>query len=272
MSPGLLFVVSVLWTAAVVTTPIAEARGADADATARGEEIRRCVAANLPERSILQDIELRTVDRAGSTRHLEARVHWKRFATRPRAMIRVSAPADVKDAAYLLIQGEGEESEQVFVYMPAMKKVRRITTTTASNQLWGTDFSYEDMKHLQGAFATGSLVWLGGGEIEGRPTDVLEMRPATGTESVYERVVSHIDRESCVPLRTEFFERGEVPRKRLDADPSSLSRDGTRWLATRYQMRDRKNLTSTELLIARSEMDAELPDRLFNPSQLGESP
>ncbi len=231
------------------------------------EEVRDCVRDNLPERSILQHVELRSVDRAGGSRTLEARVHWKRFEQYPRAMIRVDAPADVKNAAYLMIDGDGPE--QVFVYMPAMKKVRRITTTTASNQLWGTDFSYEDMKHLQGAAAKGSVARLGDGEISGRATHILETRPDPAAESSYERVVSHVDAESCVPLRTEFFERGETPRKVLDADPGSLTRDGTRWLATRYRMNDHKNQTHTELVITRSEMDADLPDRLFSPSRLG---
>lgn len=233
------------------------------------EAVRDCVEANFPERSSLQHIELHSVDRAGGTRDLEARVHWKRFDKYPRAMIRVDAPKDVKNAAYLMIEGEGEDGEQVYVYMPAMKKVRRITTTTASNQLWGTDFSYEDMKLLQGAARKGSVVLVGGGEISGRATHVLETRLNKEAESSYQRVVSHVDVESCVALRTEFFERGESPRKVLEADPSSLIRDGSRWMATRFEMNDQKNQTRTVLVVARSEMDAELPDRIFNPSRLG---
>ena len=205
-----------------------------APAELSAEEVRACSRANLPDQSILQHIELRSTDRAGGRRTLEARVHWKRFEKYPRAMIRVDAPADVKDAAYLMI--DQEEDAQVYVYMPAMKKVRRITTTTASNQLWGTDFSYEDMKHIQGSAAQGSVARLGDGEISGRATHVIETRPDPAAESSYERVVSHVDVESCIPLRTEFFERGQTPRKVLDADPGSLTRDGSRWLATRYEM------------------------------------
>lgn len=251
--------------AALLVLPAAAAQAESAEA------VRDCVEANFPERSSLQHIELHSIDRAGGTRELEARVHWKRFDNHPRAMIRVDAPNDVKGAAYLMIQAEGEDPEQVYVYMPAMKKVRRITTTTASNQLWGTDFSYEDMKLLQGAAKNGTVALVGGGEIAGRATHVLETRLTAAAESSYERVVSHVDTESCVALRTDFFERGESPRKVLDADPGSLIRDGSRWMATRFQMIDQKNQTRTELVVVRSEMDAKLPDRLFSPSRLGKS-
>ncbi len=43
-------------------------------------------------------------------------------------------------------------------------------------------------------------------------------------------------------------------------------------MATRYEMNDAKNHTRTVLVIERSEMDPDLPDRLFSPTRLGAGP
>ncbi len=231
--------------------------------------IRACVEANFPVRSSLQHIALHSVDRSGGDRELAGRLHWKRFERHPRAMIRLDAPDDLKGASYLVVQPEGR-AMRVYVYMPALKKVRRITATTALGQLWGTDFSYEDMRHLQTGLQVGRVEYVGNGEVRGRVTQVLETHLDPAAESPYQRVVSHIDRESCVALRTEFFERGDTPRKVLEADPNALVRDGHRWLSTRFEMRDAQNQTATVLTIERFEMDAELPDRLFSPKRLGD--
>ena len=253
-----------LWLAALLLWPVLPSY-----AEPSAESVRDCVEANFPKHSSLQHIELRSVDRAGGTRVLAARLYWQRVGNYARAMIRVEAPNELKNAAYLVIQPVGEV-ERVYVYMPTMKKVRRITAKTALNRLWGTDFSYEDMKFLQTALNNVTVVLQGSGEISGRSTHVLETHLNVEAGSPYQRVVSHVDTASCVALRTEFFERGESPRKVLDADPSSLTRDGERWIATHFEMLDKNNQTRTMLTIEHREIDVELPDHLFSPKRLGE--
>lgn len=253
---ALTLAVLVLWTAAP--------SGAEPSA----ESVRDCLEANFPERSSLQHLAFHSVDRAGGTRDLVAWLHWKRFDDNVRAMMRVESPNALKDAAYLMIQPV-DKVERVYVYMPAMKKVQRITAKTALNRLWGTDFSYEDMKFMQTALEDVRVVLRGSGEVSGRPTHILETHLETDAGSPYQRVVSHVDTESCVALRTEFYERGDRPRKVLDIDPGSLIRNGERWIGTRYEMFDAFNETRTTLTVERSEIDPELPDRLFNPRRLG---
>lgn len=231
------------------------------------EQIRACMQRNLPTTTSLQRIEIESEDRAGGRRTVAARVHWKRFDERARAMIRVDEPREVRGAAYLLI--EGEQSDDMYVYMPAMKKVRRVTVTTVSNQLWGSDFSHEDMKHLQGLAARGRSERLDDTRVGERGVFVLATEPEGTDASAYQRVLTYIDRETCTVLRSEFFERGERPRKILEADLASLVQDGDHWTARTYTMRDQLNDTMSWLRIVESELDGDLPDRLFNPSRLG---
>jgi hypothetical protein len=231
------------------------------------EEIRACMARNLPERTTRQKLELESRDRAGGARTLGVRLFWKRSVSgQPRVLLRVDSPPDLKGAGYVLIDREG--AEEMYMYLPAVQKVRRITSQMASSQLWGTDFSYEDVKQLQGIVRGGADERLPDAEVEGRPVRMLALRPAAESGSGYRRIVWYVDPETCVALRTEFFEAGDAPRKVLAAKPASVTRRDGRWLAHELSMSDDRSGTTTTLRVLEVENDVELPDHLFNPNQL----
>jgi hypothetical protein len=234
------------------------------------EEIRRCVQDNLPERTSRQQIELTSEDRAGGRRTLEARLYWKREDDEAtRVHIRVESPVDLRDSTYLVI--EKPDDDEMFMYLPRLQKVRRITSGMLSDQLWGTDFSYEDIKQLQGITVDGASERLPDTEIGGRPAWVLAIVPSGDEPSSYERIVSAVDRETCVTLRTEFFERGDTPRKVLEADPEEIRRVGERWVGHRFEMRDVRDQTRSWLVIRKIANDVSIPANLFNPTLLGRS-
>jgi hypothetical protein len=232
------------------------------------EDIQACARHNLPQQTSMQHVEIESEDRVGARRKLEARVYWKRFEEHPRVMIKVDEPSEVRDAAYLAIEADEGEDETIYMYLPALKNIRRVSAKTAADSLWETDFSYEDMKYLQGVALRGSQKRLPDAEVEGHPVYVLEVVPASSTPSAYERVVVFLDQETCIPLRTEFYENGDRPRKVLSASIDSIREEGTRWSAREYSMRDLKTETRTWLRVTKSEIDSDLPDRLFNPNRL----
>lgn len=234
------------------------------------DEIQACVEANLPAETSFQSVEIESEDRVGARRKLAARIYWKRFEAHPRVMIVVDEPAEVRDAAYLAIGGD--EDETIYMFLPALKTIRRVSATTAADSLWETDFSYEDMKYLQGVALRGAHERLPDAELSGRAVYVVATVPTETGQSAYRRVVSMVDQETCVPLQVDFYEQGKEPRKTLLATVESLRADGPRWSAREYSMQDRKNETRTWLRINESELDSKIPDRLFNPNRLDRAP
>lgn len=233
------------------------------------EEIRACMRSNLPERTSRQRVVLKARDRAGGERVLEARLHWKRFRRDlPRVRIRVDDPPDMRGASFLLIEQERGRESEMYVYLPAAQRVRRIPAKSTSDQLWGTDFSYDDVRQLQWIAGEGAHRRLEDGEVAGRPSYVLELPLEPEEASSYQRIVVFVDHRTCVVLRTEFYERGGEPRKVLSADPESLFQEGERWLAREVEMVDLRDQTTSWLRIVEVENDVELPDRLFNPTFL----
>lgn len=231
------------------------------------EEVRACMERNLPARSTSQTLELASTDRTGGARQLVVRVLWKRFEDgKSRVRLRVEEPSDLEGASYLSI-----DDETLYLYLPEIGKPRRIAPGAASGSLWGTDFSYADVKHLDGFALEGTLERLPDRDVEGAPARVISVRPAASRSSPYERVLVLVDPVTCIALRTELYEHGETPRKVLTVPRAKIVQEGTRFTPQELELHDLRDETATRLRVRASQVDVDIPDRLFSPNQLGRS-
>lgn len=65
--------------------------------------------------------------------------------------LRFNTPRDVKDVRILTIEHENiDDDDDRWLYLPAMKKVRRISASNKGESFMGTDFSYEDFEIADG--------------------------------------------------------------------------------------------------------------------------
>src|SRR5262249_42705403 len=61
-----------------------------------------------------------------------------------KSLVRFSAPADLAGAGFLQIQKKGDDDERL-LFMPDVKKSRRISGNLRANAFMGTDFSFADL-------------------------------------------------------------------------------------------------------------------------------
>lgn len=229
----------------------------------RLDPVLSCMRANIPKSMQIKEISLTATDRTGGVRELRGRLYGMREDDRLRAMVKIAAPADLAGAAYLM--REKAEGDEMYVYVPALQKVRRITGAGVDGTLWGTDLSYGDLKQLNNAFADGQTRFDGKGELGGRPVYLLTSLPTAGEVSRFAQIKVWVDQKTCVGLRAEFIE-GETVRKRMEVDPASLRQSGTHWYPGEALMSDLKEGTKTRLRVLGLSSDVDLPGRHFNPS------
>ena len=119
-----------------------------------------------------------------------------------------SAPADVKGTKTLLIEHSGADDD-MWIYLPAMKKVRRLVASNKKDSFVGTDFSYGDV--IGHRVADWNHKILKSEAVDGRDCYVLESTPIkeeVTSNSGYSRRVSWIDKESFVALKGEAYDQG----------------------------------------------------------------
>jgi hypothetical protein len=253
---------------AALAAALALAGPAPATELAAGvEEIQACVEKNLPAHSADQDLVLERKDRTGESQRIKARLYWKRGEDgRSRVLIRVEAPPDLRDAAFLLIQREG--GDDMFTYVPELRTVRRITTRTVSGSLFGTDFSYEDVQELQSVAERAKVEKLPDATLDGRPVHVLVGTPTADSGSAYEKIVSYVDAERCATLKTELYGKSGHIAKELVLPAGHLVEQDGRWIPDRVVLRDLEDESETTLTVKKARYDTDLPERLFSQSEL----
>ena len=101
-----------------------------------------------------------------------------------------------------------------------------------------------------------------------RPVWVVAGYPGVEARSGYERVVSWVDPETCVPLQSEAFEPGGKLRKRLVVDPERVTREGASWVPRLQVMHDLRDETHTELVVEEVELEAKIHRKMFTEREL----
>ena len=235
-----------------------------AQAAKDAHEVFACMKANIPQTLRIQEIQLDATDRSGGVRSLRGKVYAKREEGLIRVMLRVSEPANVAGAAYL-VRETGQREDDMYVFLPAVNRVRHVTGNFANGALLGTDFSYVEIKLVQNAF-TGAAGTLEAPEkIDGRSADVVTIKSPGGDKAAYSQVKIWVDQQTCVALKAEFF-NGGAPVKRLIAPASSLKQTGKLWYASAMEMRDLKEGTFTTLNITGVSSDVNLGNKPFDPN------
>jgi outer membrane lipoprotein-sorting protein len=235
---------------------------------ASAEEIRQCVDANLPLETSVQTVVFRAHDRMGAITEAKATIYWRKFEDGfSRVLIRFFAPPDLRGAGVLLLERSSDD-RHIFMYLPALDKVKRITKHMVAGSMFGTDFSYEDFERFVDYSGKAGVARMDDAVVDGEKTFVLESRPVGEDASGYKRIVEYIDPKTCVRLKTELFEAGDKLRKVASSDRSTVRREKELWYAPSLLLRDLRDETHTELVIEKVEIGVEIPKKLFSQSDL----
>lgn len=229
------------------------------------EAIESCMQQNLPKSTSIQSIELRVVDRSRYEQVLEADIFLKRSTDKlSRVMMYFKEPVDIRGARFLII--EKQPQNDMYIYMPGLFKVRRITSKKISSSIMGTDFSYEDFERIQGMLSDISAEQQPDEELSGRSVYVLMSYP--DETSGYTKVATYIDKATCIPLKTELYEHGDHLRKLMTIDPVNIKKAQAIWYPAELLMKDLRDKTETRLVVRNIHVGREIDDELFEPEKL----
>jgi hypothetical protein len=227
-------------------------------------DIRACMRANVVDRGSLREIELRSVDREGQSQKLRMKLFWKpaKDGAAARTVLQVVEPAESAGAAWLAISRQ--EGDEVYVYMPALGKVQRVSGDQ-NRSLFGTDFSYADIEQVQALAEGGGIRRVADEKVFERSAFVLDVASDMAT-SGYTRIKSYVDQATCTLLKSEFFVVSDEPKKVLEADLTTLVEIDPWWLVLGYTMENRRTGTHTELTLSNVFLLEQLPEALFDPA------
>jgi len=175
------------------------------------------------------------------------------------------APVDVKGTTFMVWKYLQKEDDR-WIFIPAIKLVRRIAADDKRSSFVGSDFTYEDVSGR--AVDDEAHTLLRTEKLNGRPVYVVESKPKTKTD--YVRRLSWIDRERWLPLKEEYFDaRGE--KMRVFTANRVEQVDG-QWTATARTMKNLQTGHRTEARFDRVKYGVGLQQGLFSERYLRNPP
>ena len=114
------------------------------------------------------------------------------------------SPADDKGIGFLKIEHDKKDDE-IRVYLPAFKKVRRISSKKKSDSFMGSDLSYEDLSNRNINDNTYNL--LGNEVIDDQDYHILEIKPKKNTNSEYSKHISWINKSNILPFKEDSYDK-----------------------------------------------------------------
>lgn len=162
------------------------------------------------------DSTFRLINASGQERVRETKGATKLISgtTDNQRLVTFESPADVRGTKTLLIE-HSKADDDIWVYLPAMKKVRRLVSSDKKDAFVGTDFSYGDVIGYRVDDWKHQL--LKTEKVDGKDCYVVEStpaRPEIGTNTGYSKRVGWIDQISFVALKGESYDlNGQLLKK-----------------------------------------------------------
>jgi len=180
-----------------------------------------------------------------------------------KSLIRFLSPADVKGTGLLTIENTGRDDDQ-WLYLPALRKVRRISASNRSDSFMGSDFTYEDLGPEKLEDYDYSLIKTEVvDEVECFLIAAVPNNAKEKKASGYSKRHLWIRQDNFVVIRTDFYDKkGELAKTFTASDIRLIAGTG-KWRAHRMEMKNLKTGHRTVLLFENFAINQGVKDDLF---------
>ncbi len=203
-------------------------------------------------------------NRQGRTRERQTKMIRKDYGQDEKSLFVFLQPADVAGTAFLnWSYGDITKDDDKWLYMPALRKVRRIASSSTSDYFMGTDFTYDDMGQREPEEDTHKL--LRQETLDGLDCWVVESTPKEEGYQ-YSKVVKWVSKEYLLVVKAEYYDkRGRYLKKMVASDFRAV--DGI-WTAYSRFMDNEQEKHTTLLKMQSVQYNQQVSDRTFKEANL----
>jgi len=173
------------------------------------------------------------------------------------------SPRDVAGTAFLSFSHPNANDEQ-WLYLPALKRVKRISSRNKSGSFMGSEFSFEDLTSFEVEKYT--YKYIGDETVNGEDCFVVEQFPKD-KYSGYKRRVVWIDKTEYRTQKTDFYDRKNSLLKTLTFSDYNKYAE-KHWRASQLSMVNHQSGKSTVLTWKDYQFKKGLDEKDFNKNAL----
>lgn len=176
-----------------------------------------------------RDIEIRTLEGEGNVEH--------------KSLLVFKSPPDIRGTGLLTHAfSKGEDAQ--WLYLPALKRIKRISSSNKSGSFMGSEFTYEDLSPME--LNDYRYKFLRDEKIDGKDHFVIERTPVRA-ESGYSKQIAWVDKAEYRTVKVDFYDRAGGRLKTLTASDFEKYLDKY-WRARKLSMKNHLNGKSTDMI------------------------
>ena len=245
--------------------------GAADEALPTGREIMERVDERDDGDNLIQDLRMVLIDKNGNQRVREIRSLGRDVGEDNQSIMFFLSPADVRETGFLTYDYDGHaKDDDQWLYLPALKKTKRIASGDKSGAFMGSDFSYADMTDRE--LDDYDYTLLKEGEVGGHPVWIVEGIPNNEKEideTGYTKSIFFVRKDIDFVVRSKSWVKKGKRNKYFDV--KRLEQIDGIWVATEMHMTTKKGsktLHKTILESSNVRFNQEIPDNQFSVRRL----
>lgn len=227
--------------------------------------VQKAIAGSQPD-SMRETATMTLVDAKGGTRTRSMTIAQRKSGPdRYDGRIEFLDPKDVAGTILLSIAQKDGSSDQ-HLWLPGLKRVRRVSGSQKSGAFMGSDFAYEDLsaRKLEDA----DYEKLADETVAGKPCFVIQATPHKDVDTGYGKTIAYVTQDDFLTLRMRFFDKSGTEIKTLDVDPAKVKTQGDVRIPQHVEMKSLKDGHVTKLDVTNVEIGAKLDPAAFDPASL----
>lgn len=179
-------------------------------------------------------------------------------------MTRFLEPTDVKGTVSLLVE-HSDKDDDIWIYLPSVKKVRRLISSNKKDSFVGTDFSYGDV--IGHKVKEWSHTIVKEEDVDGKPCYVIESIPKDATiktNTGYSKRIGWIQKDNFVTVKAiSYDEAGELLKEAKYSHWKEVDTVKHKWQAGILEAKNLQTGHSTVITIDQFKVNNGVKDDFF---------
>jgi len=150
------------------------------------------------------NLTMTLINKSGKERIRKIKQFTKDMGDMEKSIMFFQSPADVKNTSFMNWTYDDEsKNDDQWIYLPALKKTKRISSDSKSDYFMGSDFTYDDLGDRKLDDDTHKLI--GEETIDGVDFYLVKSTPKD-EEYMYSKTKTWIRKDSFIGLKKEFYD------------------------------------------------------------------
>ena len=183
-------------------------------------------------------------NKSGQTRVRKIQQYTKDLGDTEKSIMFFLSPADVKNTSFMNWSYDSDKADDQWIYLPALKKVKRISSDSKSDYFMGSDFTYDDLGDRKLDADVHKL--LRTEKVDGIDCYVVES-VSKDEDYMYSKTITWIRKDNFVGMKKEFYDEDEDLLKVLKI--KKVEKISGFWVITHSEMKNvqKNHKTSMQL-------------------------